>query len=703
MKRIYTSFFFTVLATIGLFGQQLNFAGNDPFGLQYAMQDSSRAALKSLFSDIDGDGDKDVIHVGIDSVLNNVRGTYNAIKYFIDYQENIGTEYAPAFAHRLPFMPEFPFPTGYFAPVAEDLNQDGLLDFLVCCDADSSLNLKSLLYFRNDPSGSVPFNIIDADSMRLNSFTRASIFLPDLTDLDMDGDLDLLMCGYQTELDPVTNNRNKYYMYKYAKNIGTSSNPAFQGWYPDPYGLTTSNLPTYATSGDIDNDLDMDILTLTQLDTFEIFAFLENVPQSNGKPFFPNRLNDPFGLPRANRLEGIFGHSLVDIDADGDLDLFAPQRMLSSGTGIGFYKNNLCEPSIVEMNTSICEGDSVSLAGQVFKTTGEYFITIEKANRCDSTIHFSLTVLPSVQLYLEKTLCFGEAITIGDKSFSESGQFTVVLTNEAGCDSTIFLDLTVLPELGQELQQTICQGDELVIGSQIFAESGQYEVMLTSANGCDSIVSLDLTVNPTYLSNLEQAICEGNTFTLGNQSFSQQGQYEVTLTSISGCDSVIILKLSFIPLNIGVTQLQNTLKADMDGLQYQWFDCNTGTAIPGATAQSFSPTANGNYAVIITDTNACTDTSLCLEFVLSSTTGFNMADRVNIFPNPTHEYFSIYNNTGHQMTSINILNSLGQHLKTITNPSSEKISMAGMEAGNYILELTVGGQKVIKKLAVVRE
>jgi hypothetical protein len=59
----------------------------------------------------------------------------------------------------------------------------------------------------------------------------------------MDGDLDLLMCGYQTELSATTMRRDKYYSYKYAKNIGSSSNPVFKGWYPDPYGLTTSNLP----------------------------------------------------------------------------------------------------------------------------------------------------------------------------------------------------------------------------------------------------------------------------------------------------------------------------------------------------------------------------------------------------------------------------------------------------------------------------
>ena len=210
-------------------------------------------------------------------------------------------------------------------------------------------------------------------------------------------------------------------------------------------------------------------------------------------------------------------------------------------------------------------------------------------------------------------------------------------------------------------------------------------------------------MSPTYQSNVEQAICEGNSFTIGNQSFSQQGQYEVKLATVNGCDSVIVLKLSFIPLNIGVTHLQNTLKADMEGLQYQWIDCGTGTNIAGATAQSFTPTANGSYAVILTDNNACADTSMCVEFVLSSTTGMNISNRISIYPNPTNEYINIYNNSGQQLTSIKILNSQSQHIKTITNPSSEKISMSDLEEGNYILELLIGGQKVIKKLTVIRE
>ncbi|MBK8701193.1 MAG: T9SS type A sorting domain-containing protein [Saprospiraceae bacterium] len=710
--------------------------------------------MKLLFNDIDGDGDKDVLMAGIDSVDKAAQLTYKSITYFLDVQENIGSKYNPVFAPRQSYMQNFPYPDGYFIPSIGDLNHDGLLDFIVCCAFDSSFNLKPQYYKKIPSSGNSHFEINDSDTLQLDYFVRGSIFIPEMTDLDMDGDMDLLMCGFHTEESPITYRTDMFYSYQYAKNEGTKLEPVFNGWFPDPYGLSTDSLPTLSITGDIDNDLDIDVLALTQMDTFEVFTFHENIPQPNGKPFFQNRLNNPFGLPKANRLEAIFAHSLVDIDADGDLDLFAPQRMLSTGTGIGFYKNNLCEPSILEMNASICAGDSVVVAGQVFMTAGEYFISVEKVNRCDSTIHFSLTVLPSSQINLESTLCFGEDITVGGNSFSESGQFTVVLPNQAGCDSIVSLNLTVFPEVEQDLQQAICQGDELMIGNQIFTESGQFEIMLTNANGCDSIVhltlevlpnsatalqrticqgeevnvgtmsfsqsgsyevnlvnsngcdsivSLDLTVNPTYRSNLEKAICEGNSIVIGNQSFSQPGQYEVTLTSISGCDSVIVLNLSFIPLNLSVTQLQNVLKADMDGLQYQWFDCSTGTAIPGATAQSFSPTANGNYAVIITDANACADTSLCVDFVLSSTTGFNLADRINIFPTPTHEYFSIYNNTGHQMTSINILNSLGQHLKTITNPTSEKISMAGMEEGNYILELSIGGQKVSKKLTVVRE
>ncbi len=79
----------------------------------------------------------------------------------------------------------------------------------------------------------------------------------------------------------------------------------------------------------------------------------------------------------------------------------------------------------------------------------------------------------------------------------------------------------------------------------------------------------------------------------------------------------------------------NTLTADATGATYQWLNCDYGNAIiPSETNQTFTATANGNYAVIITK-NGCIDTSNCYH-IMSTNYNLEQKDITNqIFPNPS--------------------------------------------------------------------
>ncbi|MFZ1704598.1 MAG: T9SS type A sorting domain-containing protein [Saprospiraceae bacterium] len=682
-------------------GQQFSFTSLNPYGLEYLKQDSIQAPIKLIFNDMDADGDEDVILVGFKSEVTFQNRTYSSIKYFIDKQVNTGTKLHPVFSPREPFMNEFPYPDGLFAPAAGDLNLDGKLDFIVCCGLDSSLNLKPQYYERKSTIGNEQFKIEDSDSLRLRNFSRGGIFIPELEDMDKDGDLDLLMSGFQSEMvDDLRRGRN--YMYLYAKNIGTLSQPKFDGWYPNPYGLIPADNIQYSIVGDIDNDNDNDILSLFQQGILGKFSFIENIPQTDGKPTFLAGIHSPFGLPMSGAGETFFGHTLVDIDGDGDLDLFVIQELENTGMGIGYYENNLCTPSSLLLSQEICSGDSVIIGSYIFKTTGNHYVTIEKPNRCDSVIHLSLTVMPLTQINLQGNICEGEVYTIGNTTFEQSGQYVVSLTNHVGCDSIIHLNLTVLPKSIHNLTLSLCDGENVTIGTQTFSQTGQYEVTLQNSNGCDSIIYLNLMVNPKATTNIIKTLCDGDVYTVGNQQFTQTGQYEVQLSTVFGCDSLVNHNLTFIKLINTISQFLNTLKADQSEVMYQWFDCSDESDIDGATLQTFMPTESGSYGVKIMDNNGCMTVSACFPFILTKEEQVKIADQIILYPNPTAEYFSILNHSDFLISQIVIRDDAGRLLKSIPTYQIERISTAGLPNGNYTIEMIVNKVRIEKKLSIIR-
>lgn len=376
-----------------IFSQQFLFQENNPFGLKYHKPDSTEAVLKLLFYDVDSDGDQDVIAYGLDSVDNTGNLTYDKITYFMSLQENIGDKWNPIFADRKPFIDNFPYPNGYFFPSIADLNNDDKADLYVTAEVDVAGNISPLYYERKALTGDDQFNIIDANSMQLHSFIGGSFFMPELADMDKDGDFDILLSGFLQDIDPNTTVEQQP-IFMYAKNLGTKTQPSFRGWYQNPYGLAPSiDQPLMSVVGDIDNDDDNDIFSLTTLDTFIVFKFFPNIPQPDGRPWFQPGIVSPFGLPSANQSEFLSLPTLVDIDADGDLDLFFVQELSGGERGIAFYKNDICTKQSENINQTICKGESFTIENNTFTTAGEYDMTITTPDNCDKKVHLNLTVV----------------------------------------------------------------------------------------------------------------------------------------------------------------------------------------------------------------------------------------------------------------------------------------------------------------------
>jgi len=97
----------------------------------------------------------------------------------------------------------------------------------------------------------------------------------------------------------------------------------------------------------------------------------------------------------------------------------------------------------------------------------------------------------------------------------------------------------------------------------------------------------------------------------GNYVWTSNGIYNDTILSSQGCDSIITIDLTINTVNIDVIDLTTQLISQANGASYRWLDCDNAYAvIAGENTQSFTPVFNGSYAVEVADNN-CVDTSGC--------------------------------------------------------------------------------------------
>src|SRR5690606_34512438 len=118
-----------------------------------------------------------------------------------------------------------------------------------------------------------------------------------------------------------------------------------------------------------------------------------------------------------------------------------------------------------------------------------------------------------------------------------------MLQNVAGCDSVVTLRLTVNPTIPKDDSITICSAQlPYTWYTKTNAQSGD-TLMLQNVAGCDSVVTLRLTVNPTIATNDSITICSAQVpYTWHGKANAQSGD-TLMLQNVAGCDSVITLRL----------------------------------------------------------------------------------------------------------------------------------------------------------------
>ena len=329
--------------------------------------------------------------------------------------------------------------------------------------------------------------------------------------------------------------------------------------------------------------------------------------------------------------------------------------------------------------TTICEGESVTLTMipelQNANTTWRWrsgsctgnltgygnSITVSPAVTTTYFVRDSLNTIPTNSCY-QKTIivtpnpssiqnisiCNGQSITVGTNTYTASGTYVDSIQNMIGCDSVITTNLTVLPDNSSTQVISICNGESITVGTSTYSTTGVYVDIFTAANGCDSAVTTDLTVNP--------------------------------------------------PVDVSIFVNANMITANAPGANYQWINCDNNFAlIPGETNQSFTVLSTGNYAVIVSE-NSCSDTSAC-QFIL--VTGVMMPDdnqEITIYPNPTTGKIIIESETNEEKI-IELNDILGNtiYYNSSTQKKSE-IDLSSQSKGVYFIKIIRGENVNVVKI-----
>jgi hypothetical protein len=199
---------------------------------------------------------------------------------------------------------------------------------------------------------------------------------------------------------------------------------------------------------------------------------------------------------------------------------------------------------VTNLIEAICDGDSITVGANTYTTSGNYSNLLTNINGCDSLVNLSLTVHPIYTEDITQLICEGESVQVGNSIYTISGDYTDTLNTINGCDSVVNLSLTVNPIYTENLTETICEGDNVQVGNSVYTTSGNYTDVLSTVNGCDSVINLNLTVNSILNEAIFETICEGDSVQVGNSVYTTGGNYTDVLSSVYGCDSIVNLTLT---------------------------------------------------------------------------------------------------------------------------------------------------------------
>jgi len=417
------------------------------------------------------------------------------------------------------------------------------------------------------------------------------------------------------------------------------------------------------------------------------------------------------------KVNPVFTETATATICEGETYLFGSQSLTATGEYTELFQSlSNCDSTVVlslkvnqrfseSTTATICQGETFVFGSQSLDSQGDYSELFQSLSGCDSTVVLTLNVNPIFSETLSASICAGENFAFGSQNLTTTGEYTELFQSANGCDSTVVLNLQVIPDVGEIVSANICAGETYSFGSQTLSLSGSYSELFKTANGCDSTVVVTLVVNPAIEESLEMSICDGEVYTFGSQSLQLEGSYTELFTAQSGCDSLVNLSLEILSLNNEITIAGKRLTATESNAQYQWFKCIDGglEKIDGGVGQQLMISETGEYAVSITK-NECETMSECIFAEATSVLSGLAKDKISVFPIPVSNLLHVALDVNYSMLSISIYDMAGKLVQNRKFENQNTLTMATdrLRKGVYQLIIVLDDQ-VYYQESIIKE
>ena len=204
---------------------------------------------------------------------------------------------------------------------------------------------------------------------------------------------------------------------------------------------------------------------------------------------------------------------------------------------------------------AICQGQTYTFNGVVYTTSNSTATdTVQTSAGCDSIVTLNLVVTPGITNTINPSICQGQSYTFNSIIYTTSvSNVKDTFAAVGGCDSVVTMNLTVNPYLTGTDVQTICQGQSYIFNGVVYTTSNSTatDTVQTSA-GCDSIVTLNLVVTPGITNTINPSICQGQSYTFNSIIYTTSvSNVKDTFAAVGGCDSVVTMNLTVNPYLTG--------------------------------------------------------------------------------------------------------------------------------------------------------